>query len=134
MFSEEELRQTFELETADKDLIALTFTNFLPETDSSRQANLVVESTESVFNKHPNVRYNLLIDLTPIEILPSFITKESREIYERFSENNQIRKVAIVGANLFYKIATNFLMKASRRGDIKWFTNKQEALKWFDIS
>ncbi|MCH7541663.1 STAS/SEC14 domain-containing protein [Patescibacteria group bacterium] len=130
MLSDNELQKTFNLKTEESKIVVLTFTKFLSEEDSDQQADLVVSLTEGVFNKNPKDQYDLLIDLTPLEILPSFITKKSREKYEAFGRNKQLRKVAIVGANLFYKVATNFLMTASKRSNMRWFSNKKEALDW----
>jgi hypothetical protein len=131
MLSEQDLKKTFKLVVEEANIVAVTFSELLSEDDSNQQARIVVGSVEEVFNKNPKLEFGLLVDLTPLKVQPSFLTNDSRAIYEEFAQNKQLRKVAIVGANLFYKVATNFLMSASRRGrGIKWFSTKEEAVTW----
>ena len=131
MLPDEKLKDTFKLTVEEGNIVSVAFQELLSEEDSNQQARLVVASVEEEFSKNPQAKFGLLIDLTPLKILPSFLTNKSRVVYEEFAQNKQLGKVAIVGANLFYKVATNFLMTASRRGsDIKWFSKKEEALPW----
>jgi hypothetical protein len=131
MLSEQELKNTFKLTVEEGNIVAATFSELLSEDESNRQAKVVVASVEEIFNSNPKSEFSFLVDLTPLKVQPSFLTSNSRGIYEEFANNKQLGKVAIVGANLFYKVATNFLMSASRRGrDIKWFSTKEEALVW----
>jgi len=128
--SNEDIQKSFEVEQNDN-IIILTYTKTLEKEQSSQQAVLVVGKIESIFQKNPDMKFGIAFDLTPLQSLPGFITEKSRQIYSEFSKNLQIYKIAIVGANLFYKIATNFLVTASRRGSmIKWFTNLEEAREW----
>jgi len=132
MMSLEEIEKTVILKKEVGNLISVTFTQYLAEQESSEQANLVVGKIEEILKNNPEIGFNLIFDLSPIKILPSFITNESQEKYRGLAEHKQVRKVAIIGANLFFKVATNFLMTASRRGtSIKWFSNREEALNWF---
>ena len=123
-------QNTFNLEPQGN-TITLTFTQIIEKDQSSKQARLVVSEIESIFNKNTSKNFGILIDLTKLQNLPGFVTEESRQIYTEFSRNPQIYKIAVVGANLFYKIATNFLVTASRRGSvIKWFSDLEEAKEW----
>lgn len=131
MLPDEKLKDTFKLTVEEGNIVSVAFPELLSEEDSNQQARFMVASVEEELSKNPQAKFGLLIDLTPLKILPSFLTNESRVVYEEFAQNKQLGKVAIVGANLFYKVATNFLMTASRRGsDIKWFSKKEEALSW----
>lgn len=128
--SNEDIQKSFKVEQNDN-IIILTFTKTLEKEQSSQQAELVVREIESIFQKNPDMKFGIAFDLSPLQTLPGFITEKSRQIYSEFSKNLQIYKIAIVGANLFYKIATNFLVTASRRGSmIKWFANLEEAKEW----
>lgn len=127
---EKRIQNTFGVEQHDN-IINLTFTEIIDKEQTAKQAELVTSKIESIFQKNPDTKFGIAFDLTPLQTLPGFITEESRQIYSEFSKNLQIYKIAIVGANLFYKIATNFLVTASRRGSmIKWFTNLEEANEW----
>ncbi len=131
MPSDQELQNTFKLTQEEGNIVAVSFPELLTEENSNEQAQLVVESVEEIFSKNPQTKFGFLVDLSPMKFQPSFLTGESRVVYEEFAQNKQLGKVAIIGANLFYKVATNFLMTASRRGsDIKWFTDKKEAFSW----
>lgn len=127
---EKQIQNTFRVEQHDK-VINLTFTEVIDNEFTGKQSRLVIDKIESIFQKNPDTKFGIIFDLTPLQTLPGMITEESRQIYSEFSKNLQIFKIAIVGANLFYKIATNFLVTASRRGTvIKWFTNIEEAKEW----
>jgi len=131
MPSDQELQNTFKLTQEEGNIVAVSFPELLTEEDSNEQAKLVVESVEEIFSKNPQTKFGFLVDLSLMKFQPSFLTGESRVVYEEFAQNKQLGKVAIIGANLFYKVTTNFLMTASRRGsDIKWFTDKEEAFSW----
>ncbi len=128
--STEDIQKSFEIEQNGK-IISLVFTKVLEKEQNDLQTKLVVEKIESIFQKNPDIKFGILFDLSPLQSLPSNITERTRQVYSEFSKNLQIYKIAIVGANLFYKIATNFLVTASRRGYvIKWFTNIDEAKGW----
>ena len=131
MPSDQELQNTFKLTQEEGNIVAVSFPELLTEESSNEQAKLVVESVEEIFSKNPQTKFGFLVDLSPMKFQPSFLTGESRVVYEEFAQNKQLGKVAIIGGNLFYKVTTNFLMTASRRGsDIKWFTDKKEAFSW----
>ena len=128
--SNENVQKSFEVEQNDS-IIIIVLTKNLEKEQTNQQAELVVRGIESIFQKNPGMKFGIAFDLTPLQSLPGFITEKSRQIYSEFSKNLQIYKIAIVGASLFYKIATNFLVTASRRGSvIKWFTTPEEAKKW----
>ena len=127
---EKKIQNTFEIKQSGS-VIKLTFTETIDNDQTGKQAQLVISKIESIFQKNPDTKFGIVFDLSPLQTLPGFITEESRQIYSEFSKNLQIYKIAIVGANLFYKIATNFLVTASRRGSmIKWFNELEESKEW----
>ena len=131
--SNQDLQQTYKLSIEGENTITLTFTKILSEKESSKQAEVVVSKMMDIFGKDPQKNFDLLIDLTQLETLPSFFTEESKGTYTTLSRHPQLARVAIVGANMFYKLITNFLMTATGKGTrIQWFENKSEALTWLN--
>jgi|SRR3989344_2481064 len=130
MLSDKELLDTFKLEIINARQLILTFLKTLSQNDQDRLAKLVVASVLEIFNKNPNTTFNLLIDVTALKFLPTAITKNATDTYKGFSKNTQLHKAAIVGAGLLFKVATIFLMPASKRTNLQWFSNKEEALAW----
>ncbi|HEX7456569.1 MAG TPA: hypothetical protein VF303_03830 [Candidatus Nanoarchaeia archaeon] len=133
MATDSENQQTYTITQEGEKTIILTFTKILSEEESNHQAEEVVATIMAIFSKNPQKSFNLIIDLTKLESLPSFFTDRSRNVYTTLSKHPQLLRVAVVGANIFYKLVTNFLMTSTGKGlRIQWFDNKPDAISWLN--
>lgn len=132
MKTDQELQRKFKSSLVDGNIINLVF--FEEETnpeDSARLAELVKEAILKILNENPQKSYNGLIDIIALKEKVSYLASGIREIYAAIMSQKQIKNIAIVGANVFYETAIGFMIQAAGKSEsIKWFSDKEEALKW----
>ena len=133
MKSDQELRKTFKVFINKDDILNIAFLKELkdPE-DSIRQTELIEEEVLKIFNENSQKRYNILVDLSAlnrrgINIPPA----KTRKIFTRLSIHKQVAKVAYVGGSILIKTIAGFILQAAGKSEnMKWFADKEEALKW----
>ena len=54
----------------------------------------------------------------------------ARSIWKSISEDQKTRKVATYGMNPVAKIIASFIIKSYNKNNLRFFTTKEEALKW----
>ena len=71
-------------------------------------------------------KVNLLIDLNKAGKHSS----QARKIVKEFAEHGKVGKAAVFGLHPVAKVLASFIMGASQKGDMRFFTTKEEALAW----
>ena len=133
MKTDEELKKTFTISVNEKESIikgALLIEVGGAE-DNARQVILIEEIILKTFKQNPNKKYKILLDLLPLGKGKVYTSSENRKSWARLAFNKQIEKCAVVGESIILKAIATFVIRLSGRSDdIKWFFNKEEALKW----
>lgn len=131
MKSDEELRKNFNIFLDDEGILNLTFLAHEDDPENNaRAAELVVEAMTQIFEKDPEKRHNLLVDLSLVGD-PRFISARARTTYARLGAYKQIENTAVVGKSSFLKFVTNTIARiALRDRDVRWFDTREESLKW----
>ncbi len=57
-------------------------------------------------------------------------SSEARKIWVKFLQNPKIKKTAIFGGNVFVRTLASFVIAASQKKNIKFFTTEEDALEW----
>jgi len=60
-------------------------------------------------------------------------SSEARKIWVKFLQNSKIKKTAIFGGNVFVRTLASFVIAASQKKNIKFFTTEEEAFKWVKV-
>ena len=99
--------------------------------NSLRKTELIEKAVLNLFKENSQKQFNGLIDLSKLEGGISYLSGKVRKSYSRLMSQERIKKIAIISPSLFYKIAVDFIIKAAgKRETVKWFANKENALKW----
>jgi len=136
MATEEEIKKTFKI-TADADeILNFSITGTVNDvTANVRQAELVDEYFQRIFNDNPERKFKCLVDLSPIKATAHYPSPQARQIYAKILNYQQIKKVAIVVPSLLTQAVMNFVLHAAlKRGGIKLFKNKPKAIEWLKQS
>jgi hypothetical protein len=54
----------------------------------------------------------------------------ARKAYVKFAKSVTAGKIAIFGVSTLLKVIATFIIRASGTGNVRFFTDKEEALKW----
>ncbi len=93
-------------------------------------SQLIENEILKILNKDPGKIYNALVDLS-FEDRSKMVTSKSRKTYIRVSQHKQLDKIAIVGGSVFIRTVAGFILQtAGKSKKMKWFNNKEKALKW----
>ncbi len=57
-------------------------------------------------------------------------SSEARKIWVKFLQNPKIKKTGIFGGNVFVRTLASFVIAASQKKNLKFFTTEEEALEW----
>jgi len=57
-------------------------------------------------------------------------SSDARKIWVKFLQNDKIKKAAIFGGNVFVRTLASFVIAASQKRNIKFFTTEEEAMAW----
>ena len=71
---------------------------------------------------------NVLVDISQAEKS----TPEAREIGRKRLEDKGIGKVAFIGLNPVASVIASFIMGVTKKEDMRFFKNRDDALKWFN--
>ncbi|MFC1629857.1 hypothetical protein ACFL11_01410 [Patescibacteria group bacterium] len=133
MKTDQELKQKFEISINKEGIINLIF--LIEETDpesSVRLAELVEKAVLEIINKDPEKKHDAIVDLSPLKDKVSYLSSTTRKLYSRIMARQEIKNVAIVTPNVFYKAAINLIIKtAGKEKSVNCFTDKEEAVSWF---
>ena len=125
-----DLKQTFAIALDKNDLIIINFKTTVEQKDTTRLAQLVEDAIFEILNKDPNKTYNVLMDITAIGG-SSYLSPEAKDIYLNLAKLRQLKKSALVGNNTFIELFVNLAISAAGKDmNFKWFTEREEALKW----
>jgi len=132
MISDLELKKTFEISVDRGDFIWATILREVKGTlDNTRQIELMEKELLEIFEKDFSKGYKIILDLLPLGKGNIYTSSGDRKIWARLARQKQIKKCAIVGSSIILRVVANFVIKVSGRDkDIKWFFEKEEALKW----
>jgi len=132
MKSDEELKKTFEVFVDEEGiLIGAILKEIKGEADNTRQIELIEKTVLEIFNKEPEKKYKVILDVLPLGKGSVYTSVADRKIWTRLARQEQIKKCAIVGNSIILRVVANFVIRLSDRDkDMKWFFNKEEALKW----
>lgn len=132
MISDEELKRTFEVLVDEESILRATiFKEIKGAIDNTRQIELMEEDLLDIFNKDSSKKYKAILDLLPLGKGNIYTSSGDRKIWARLASHKQIRRCSIIGSSVFLRVVANFVIRLSGRSkDIKWFFDKEEALKW----
>ena len=71
-------------------------------------------------------KVNCIVDLTNAG-RPS---SKARKIYKELIEHEKLNKFALFGVDSFAKVLSSFVMGVSRKENMRFFSDKEEALVW----
>jgi len=91
--------------------------------DDKEASQMSKEGTRFLENKDASM---VIIDLKQ----STQFSSEARKIWVKFLQNLKIKKTAIFGGNVFVRTLASFVIAASQKKNIKFFTTKEEALEW----
>lgn len=57
-------------------------------------------------------------------------SSDARKIWVRFLQDPKIKKTALFGGNVFVRTLASFVIAASNKQNIKFFTAEDEAIEW----
>jgi hypothetical protein len=127
----EDLNRTFKVSADGNGLLNLIFIEALENSEGQiRQAELISREIIGIFDSNPASRYRVFIDLSGIERLPTLASR-CRKIYAELTKRGEAVKVAVAGLNLSYKVIINFISWAAGK-EMKWFSDREEALAWLE--
>lgn len=131
MKTDQELRQGFKIFVDSGNIINLIFLKQELESEVvNRAAELVKEDALKIVNDNPQIIYNSLIDISIFGDKISSVSQEARETYAKAMSHKQLKNIAIVGSNnIFYKTIIALIAQTAGKR-VKWFSDKEEALKW----
>lgn len=132
MASDEELKKTFEITGDSEGILYFKMTGNVNDVASNiRQAELVAESLEKIFEDNPDRKFKCLADLSPIGKTAHYPSPQARQIYAKILDYPQLEKVALVVPTTLVQAIINFIIHiSSKRKSVKLFKNKKEALEW----
>jgi len=130
--SDKELKKTFEVFIDEEDIIWGTLLKEIKGlTDNARQVELIEEIVLEIFNKNPEKKYKIVLNLLPLGKGKVYTSAENRKAWARLAFHKQIEKCAVIGLSIILKTITNFVIRLSGRNkDIKWFSSKEKAIEW----
>lgn len=132
MIADRELRKTFEVFVDEENILRGTILKEIKgEADNTRQIELIEGAVLEVFNTNPEKKYKVVLDLLPLGGGSVYTSSGDRKIWARLARHEQIKKCAIIGNSIILRVVASFVIRLSGRSkDVKWFFNKNEALKW----
>jgi hypothetical protein len=130
--SDEQLRAECPVVLQGDDIIRVTFLKEENgEKNHIRSVALILADIDEIVDAYPGKIFLGIGDLTPIFNKISLMSNEIREGYRKIVEHPRIKRIAILGANKFFEIATNFMFHVSSDSNrIKLFSNEKEAIEW----
>lgn len=132
MVPDQDLSKRFKVFVDEDGMLNLAyFISTVNPEEAARVTEMVKNSILEILNKDPQKIYNGIVDLSPIGETVSYLPEETRKVYSNLIFHKQINKIAFMGQGLFYKVAVNLMLQAKGSGDrVKWFSDKNKALKW----
>jgi len=131
--TDEELRKNFKISVVGQIVSVKIQHTEQNEDDSFRVMELAVGDVTSIFNKSPDKKYCLLVDMLSNENRK--ISNKTTEITDKFLENEQIEKIAILGLGKALSVMVNFSSIATgMRGRVRLFSNEEAAIEWLKPS
>lgn len=132
MQSDQESKEKFKVSVDENDIINLVF--LIAETNPEASAVLaksVEQEIGKILETNPQKIYRGIVDFSFLEGKVSYVASDIRKVYSRLIFHKQIEKIAMVGSNMFYKAVVNLIVEVVGKGEnVKWFSNKEEAIKW----
>ncbi len=133
MRTDQQLKDTYKV-IIDEDNKIIELRYLEPITDKGeniRQSELIEEEGQKIFKKNPGQKYNILVNLSPIKRV-EFTAKKSRKVYIRLASHKQIKKMAVVGGDIFVQAVATFIFRAAGKGKeiIRVFDSVDKAIDW----
>lgn len=132
MATDEEIKKTFKI-TADTDeILNFAITGTVNDVAANvRQAELIDEYFQKIFNDNPERKFKCLVDLSPIKATAHYPSPQARQMYAKMINYQQLQKIAVVVPSLLTQAIINFILHATiKRGGIKLFKSKIKAIEW----
>lgn len=96
--------------------------------DEAAMAGLFCEFEDGIREQKRGRDVRLLIDLHGLEKHISLGARKAAVDFLR--RHTDFKKIAISGASTAVKVITNFVMSASGKKNVRFFSSNSEALKW----
>jgi len=98
--------------------------------ENFKRGQSFVNEIVKTIEQNPQVKTNVLIDLLALG-KSTYVASDTRKSYMKALNHPQIRKVAVVGESVAYKVLFGFMILALKKQDsLKWFSDKDQALSW----
>lgn len=98
--------------------------------ENIRYTELIAEDFDLLIKKHPDRRFNVLVDITDLKKTP-YVGIEAAKIYIRLAGHKQINKIAAASKNIVIKSVVQFIVKSiNKENDFQWFDTKEKAINW----
>lgn len=132
MKSDEELKQTIEVFVDENDILRGALLKELKEpADDARRLELMEKAVLEILNKNPQKNYKAFLNILPLGKGRVLVSSGTRKVWGRLASKKQIKKCAVIGLSIFLKTVSSFIINlVGRSEDIKWFSDKEEALEW----
>ncbi|MHB1118170.1 MAG: SpoIIAA family protein [Minisyncoccota bacterium] len=72
----------------------------------------------------------VLIDLLHPNKSPLTFSSSARKVWVQFLQNDNIEKTALLGNSVFMKTLAMFVIAATGKKNIRFFTSEEEAIRW----
>ncbi len=133
MRTDQIIKETFKIFIDENGILNVIFVSKIENLEeNTRQIKFIEEDFLKIFSKNLRKNYNILLDLLPIKDT-GYVSNKSIKRWIGLANHKQVSRVAIIGSSEFLKIVTNFVVHtAGKRENMKWFNNKEEALKWLN--
>lgn len=107
-------------------LIEGNIINVIAQGEQTKEIALGQKNICNMLSKGLKGKISYLIDLNKC----GKNSPEARQIWKEFSENENTHKVATFGLNPVSRVIASFVMGTLKKGDLRFFKTKEDALTW----
>ena len=136
MKSDKELKKNFKTYLDKNNVIFHVLNKMeLDRDDSVCMSELEYEGVKKILDKNNHKEFSLFVNLLKLAKNVSYMSSGARQNYKKMIMEKQLKKIAIVGNNIFLKVLAGFLSRAAGVSNkVKWFTREDKAFDWFKES
>jgi hypothetical protein len=129
--TDQEIEQAYDVFVDDEGLLNLVCLGVIKEPESNtRQAQLIQQDVMTILDRDPGREYDMIVNLLPLG-KAGYASSRARRTYLQISSHRQIRRFAIVGGSVFVRTMAGFFIRAAGKGEhMKWFADREDAVKW----
>ena len=132
MASDEEIKKTFKLTLDEERILYFEITGNVDDVAANvRQAELSTKYLKEILDKNPGQDFKCLVDLSAVSKTAHYPSPQARQIFADTIDNEGLTKIAVIVPRILVKAIMSFVLHAtSKKGKVKLFNTKKEALDW----